>query len=150
MSTVAVQRNVEQAGGGARRLLGLEESLDLDQKAANRLYADHLNKYMLQIFGVLGLGDLDIASAQGMEIRLRDGRTLLDFSVGLGAASIGHNHPRILAAERLCHDRLWIDCIKLAPNRLRAPSPTTSPSSCRRRWRSPSSPCPARRPTRRR
>jgi acetylornithine/succinyldiaminopimelate/putrescine aminotransferase len=100
------------------RLLSLDESLSLDIKTSNELFARHLNKYMLQIFDVLGLGDMDIVSAEGMEITLRDGRRLLDFSVGLGVASIGHNHPRILAAEKKCHDLKVIDCIKLAPHKL--------------------------------
>lgn len=99
-------------------LLSLQQSLDLDITAANRLFAAHLNKYMLQIFDVLGLKDMDIESAEGVEIRLRDGRTLLDFSAGLGVAGLGHNHPRIIAAERACHERKVIDCIKLAPHKL--------------------------------
>jgi acetylornithine/succinyldiaminopimelate/putrescine aminotransferase len=100
------------------RLLSLDESLDLDIKAANSLYARHLNKYLLQVFRVLGFDEMDIDSAEGIEIRLRDGRTLLDFSTGLGVATLGHNHPRILDAERKCHERKVIDCIKLAPHKL--------------------------------
>lgn len=111
---VLPNRDVE-AGAG---LLTLDESLDLDIATANRLYAQHLNKYMLQVFRVLGLDEMDIVSAEGIEIRLRDGRTLLDFSAGLGVAALGHNHPRILEAERKCHERKVIDCIKLAPHKL--------------------------------
>lgn len=99
-------------------LLSLDESLDLDIATANGLYARHLNKYMLQVFRVLGLDEMDIEAAEGIEIRLRDGRTLLDFSTGLGVAALGHNHPRILEAERKCHERKVIDCIKLAPHKL--------------------------------
>ncbi len=100
------------------RLLSLDESLDLDIATANGLYARHLNKYMLQVYRVLGLDQMDIEAAEGIEIRLRDGRTLLDFSTGLGVAALGHNHPRILEAERKCHERKVIDCIKLAPHKL--------------------------------
>jgi acetylornithine/succinyldiaminopimelate/putrescine aminotransferase len=99
-------------------LLSLDESLDLDSATANKLYSQHLNKYMLQLFDILGLKDMDIKGAQGVEIWLNDGRTLLDFSAGLGVLGLGHNHPRIIEAERKCHDRKVIDCIKIAPHKL--------------------------------
>ena len=31
---------------------------------------------------------------------------------------LGHNHPRIIEAERKCHERKIIDCIKVAPHKL--------------------------------
>ena len=113
--TPGMPRQGEETGP---QLLSLDESLDLDVATANSLYARHLNKYMLQVYRVLGLDGMDIEAAEGMEIRLRDGRTLLDFSMGLGVAALGHNHPRIIEAERKCHERKVIDCIKLAPHKL--------------------------------
>lgn len=101
-----------------RSLLSLDQCLDLDNAAANTLYAEHLNKYMLQLFDILGFKDMDIRGAQGAEIWLNDGRTLLDFSAGLGVLGLGHNHPRIIEAERKCHERKIIDCIKIAPHKL--------------------------------
>lgn len=103
---------------GRPRLLTLDQSLELDIDAANDLYSKHLNKYMLQVFDILGFKDMDIKSAQGVEIRLKDGRTLLDFTGGLGVLGLGHNHPRIIAAERKCHDQKVIDSIKIAPHKL--------------------------------
>ncbi len=101
-----------------RKILTLDESLALDSGAANELYARHLNKYMLQLFDILGFKDMDIRGAQGIEIWLNDGRTLLDFSAGLGVVGLGHNHPRIIEAERKCHEQKIIDCIKIAPHKL--------------------------------
>ena len=49
-------------------LLTLEQSLALDGNTAMGLYAAHLNKYMLQVFDILGLAHMDIESAQGVEI----------------------------------------------------------------------------------
>src|SRR3546814_1878293 len=89
---------------------------------ANRLYSAHLNKYALQVFDILGMKDMDIEAAEGVEIRLADGRSLMDFSAGLGVAALGHNHPRIIEAERKCHNRKVIDCIKLAPHKLQGRS----------------------------
>lgn len=101
-----------------RELLTLEQSLALDNGNAMGLYAAHLNRYMLQVFDILGFADMDIESAQGVEIVLRDGRRILDYSGGFGVLGLGHNHPRIIAAERLCHDRKVLDCIKIAPHKL--------------------------------
>lgn len=108
----------ESSNGKAIPLLSLDDSMDLDITAANKFYSQHLNKYMLQIFDILGLKDMDIKGAEGVEIWLNDGRTLLDFSAGLGVVGLGHNHPRIIEAERKCHERRIIDCIKLAPHKL--------------------------------
>ena len=102
------------------QLLSLDESLDLDVATANKYYAAHLNKYLLQVFRILGLDELDIKGGQGIEIWLKDGRTLLDFSAGIGVVGLGHNHPRIIEAERKCHERKLIDCIRVAPNKIQA------------------------------
>ncbi|MFD1961123.1 aminotransferase class III-fold pyridoxal phosphate-dependent enzyme [Novosphingobium panipatense] len=122
---VAARRDREQD----RKLLTLDESLALDNAKAMALYGAHLNRYMLQVFDVLGLKDMDVASAQGSTITLRDGRTILDFSGGFGVLGLGHNHPRVLAAERRCHEERVLDCIKIAPHKLQGPWPTTSPAS---------------------
>lgn len=111
---VAARRDREQD----RKLLTLDESLALDNATAMTLYGAHLNRYMLQVFDVLGLKDMDVASAQGSTITLRDGRTILDFSGGFGVLGLGHNHPRVLAAERRCHEERVLDCIKIAPHKL--------------------------------
>lgn len=109
---------VSSPTGRSSYLLSLDQSLALDMATANSYCERHLNKYMLQIFDVLGLKDMDIKGAEGSEIWLNDGRTLLDFTGGLGVLGLGHNHPRIVAAERKCHDQKVIDCIKVAPHKL--------------------------------
>ncbi len=100
------------------KLLSLEESLSLDIASADELYAEHLNPALLKLYRALGLTGMDVESAEGVEIHLRGGRRLLDFSGGMGMLALGHNHPRILAAERLCQDRKVIDALKVAPHRL--------------------------------
>jgi acetylornithine/succinyldiaminopimelate/putrescine aminotransferase len=101
-------------------LLTLEEALSLDIAHANRLYADHVNRHMLQIFAILGLDRLDVRAAKGTVLHLSDGRRVLDFSTAMGVVGLGHNHPRIIAAERACHDRQVLDCSKLSPSKLQA------------------------------
>ncbi|TCM21401.1 putrescine aminotransferase [Novosphingobium sp. PhB165] len=101
-----------------RDLLTLEQSLALDEETALDLHAAHLDRYAFLYAELLGLRKMDIASAQGCEIVLRDGRRILDYSGGFGVLGLGHNHPRIIAAERRCHDDLVLDCIKIAPHKL--------------------------------
>ncbi|HUD93446.1 aspartate aminotransferase family protein [Sphingobium sp.] len=101
-------------------LLTLDEAVALDMGRANQLYARHLNRHLLQIYAILGLDMLDVRSAEGTTLHLADGRRVLDFSTGMGAAGLGHNHPRILAAERLCHERRLLDITKLSPHKLQA------------------------------
>lgn len=101
-----------------RRLLTLDESLALSTQDSNALYATHVNRYLLDIFKIIGMSELDIRGAQGTEIWLRDGTRLLDFSGGIGVVGLGHNHPRIIRAEQRCHEELLIDSIRMAPHKL--------------------------------
>lgn len=99
-------------------LLSLEESLALTPERSNELFRNHVNRYLLQVFDILGFSKLDIKAAQGVEIWLKDGTKALDFSGGIGVVGIGHNHPRIIRAEQRCHEELLIDSIRMAPHKL--------------------------------
>ena len=101
-------------------LLTLEESLQLDVSHANELYKKHLNPGLFRLYRMLGTSNLDIVSAEGMEILLSDGRRLLDFSSAMGVAALGHNHPRIIAAEKRCHDGKILDALKVGPVKLQS------------------------------
>jgi acetylornithine/succinyldiaminopimelate/putrescine aminotransferase len=100
------------------KLLTLEESYNQNMKEANKLFATHMNPTLLGIYQALGVADLDIKGASGVEITLTDGRTILDFSGSIGILGVGHNHPRIVAAEKFCHEKQVIDAIKLSPHKL--------------------------------
>ena len=100
------------------KILSLEESLSLNVERANAFYSAHCNPGLLNIFKALGMGSADIVSAEGMEIYLKNGRTLLDFSSAMGVLALGHNHSRIVSAERTCHERRVLDAVKMAPHKL--------------------------------
>lgn len=101
-------------------LYSLEEAVALEPRQIRELYRRHVNAGLLKAFTVLGFADLDMESAEGVEIRLRDGRVLLDFSSAIGVLGLGHNHPRIIAAERFCHEHRLIDAFKVGPLKLQA------------------------------
>lgn len=102
------------------KLLGLEEAINISQEKANELYKAHVNAGLLGIYEILGVADMDIVSAEGIEIKLKDGRTILDFTSALGIINLGHNHPKILAAEARCSNLKIINAIKLAPHKLQS------------------------------
>ena len=102
------------------QLLSLKDSISLDVKEANRLYEKHFNPGLLEIYKILGLSEMDIVSAEGVEIHLADGRPICKTTSSIGVLGLGHNHPRIIAAEKLCHEKKLIDAIKVAPHKLQA------------------------------
>jgi acetylornithine/succinyldiaminopimelate/putrescine aminotransferase/FAD/FMN-containing dehydrogenase len=112
------QMNSNAHNGGG--LLTLRESLDLEQSKANELYKKHVNSGLLGVYELLGLNNLDARSAEGVFIRLKDGRNILDFTSAIGIIGLGHNHPRITAAEKLCLDEKILNAIKLGPHKLQS------------------------------
>ncbi len=100
------------------KLLTLDESLSIEQTESNRLYKKYVNAGLINIFQMLGFRDMDVVSAEGTEIKLRDGRTILDFTSAIGILGLGHNHPRIIAAEKRFLDQKIINAIKIAPHKL--------------------------------
>ena len=63
---------------------------------------------------------MDIESCKGLSIKLKNGTKILDFTSGIGVLALGHNHPKILEAEALCHQLELIDVQKFGINRLQS------------------------------
>ena len=101
-------------------LLTLQDSLALTSAETGDLYRNHLNPRLFDLYRALGLSEMDVESAEGLELRLREGRTILDFSSAMGVLGLGHNHPRIVGAERACHANRVADAIKMGPHKLQA------------------------------
>ena len=114
-------------------LLTLEEALALSTAEVQRLYAHHVNPSLLKVYHILGVADFDAVRAQGMEIELRDGRIILDFSSALGILGLGHHHPRIDAAEAECKRRHVLEAVKVAPQKLQSYAPRLFQPTLRQR-----------------
>ncbi|MEC7846649.1 MAG: aminotransferase class III-fold pyridoxal phosphate-dependent enzyme [Gemmatimonadota bacterium] len=102
------------------RLLTLEEALDWSAVDYLEAYRRHVNPGLHRIYRSLGMNELDVVRAQGTKLHLRGGRVITDFTSAGGILNLGHNHPRIVAAERLCLDNQVVDALKIAPHRLQA------------------------------
>jgi len=104
----------------SKKTLSLSESFKLTEKEYQHLYRKHINPGLLSIYKILGFTKMNIESAQGLEMKMQNGKTVLDFTSGLGVLGLGHNHPKIIKAEQLCHQLLSIDVQKFGINRLQS------------------------------
>ena len=102
------------------KTLSLKESFNLTEREYQQLFRKHINPSLLSIYKILGFTEMDIESAQGLEINMKDGKKVLDFTSGIGVLGLGHNHPKIVAAEQLCHQLNTIDVQKFGINRLQS------------------------------
>ncbi len=98
----------------------LNQALKLNEKEYQRLFYKHVNPGLFSIYKILGFTEMDIDSCEGLKIKLKNGNTILDFTSGIGVLALGHNHPKILEAELLCHQFSLIDVQKFGINRLQS------------------------------
>jgi putrescine aminotransferase len=82
------------------------------------IYARHLNPSLPTLLKFMGYGTIP-ESSEGMVLRDVEGNEWLDFLGGLGVFSLGHRHPRVVAAVREQLDRLPLQ-IPIFFNRLQA------------------------------
>ncbi|MBI4511413.1 MAG: aspartate aminotransferase family protein [Deltaproteobacteria bacterium] len=75
---------------------------------AAALYAEHVNPAFVRLLGTFGYGRVFVR-ARGVELWDTEERRYIDFLAGFGAASLGHNPPRLIArlnealVQDLCH-----------------------------------------------
>ncbi len=104
----------------SKKTISLKESFSLTEKEYQHLYRKHINPGLLSIYRILGFTKMDMESAQGLKMNMKDGKTVLDFTSGIGVLGLGHNHPQIVKAEQLCHQLKTIDVQKFGINRLQS------------------------------
>ena len=100
--------------------LSLKQILDLNEKEIHKHYRKHVNPGLFSIYKILGFNQMDIESSKGLEIKLKNGKTILDFTSGIGVLALGHNHPSIIKVEKKCHELNLIDIQKFGINRMQA------------------------------
>jgi len=85
-------------------LLSVHEAVNMPLERMSQLFVDHLNPGQLHFMKLLGFHKVKIESAEGVFYTDHNGRQILDFFGGFGSLSLGHNHPRILAARKKFQD----------------------------------------------
>jgi acetylornithine/succinyldiaminopimelate/putrescine aminotransferase len=101
-------------------LITLDEAYDLKFEVWSKYYKEHLDKGLLNAYKILGLSKIDVVKAEGLFIMLDDNRKILDFTSSMGVLALGHNHPKIVNAEKKYLDSNKINAIKVGPNKLQA------------------------------
>ena len=81
------------------KLLTLQDCENLDIKKIRSLYKDYVNPGLENILYSFGAGEMLVDHSEGVWMYTTDGRKILDVSGGMGVLTLGHNHPRILAAR---------------------------------------------------
>ncbi|MEU4519153.1 aminotransferase class III-fold pyridoxal phosphate-dependent enzyme [Amycolatopsis sp. NPDC024027] len=86
-------------------LITLEQAERLDVDEVHELYRKYVNKSQVKLMTSFGFGRELVDRAEGAHLHTRDGRTVLDFTGGVGVLNHGHNHPRIVAARKRFQER---------------------------------------------
>jgi acetylornithine/succinyldiaminopimelate/putrescine aminotransferase len=82
------------------RLITVEEAEQLSPAEVHELYRRYINGSQVKLMTSFGFGHDLVDHASGAHLHLTDGRTILDFTGGVGVLNHGHNHPRILAVRQ--------------------------------------------------
>ncbi len=81
-------------------LLSVDDAKALSVEGMTELFNSHLNPGQYHFMKLLGFHKIKIEHAEGMYYTDQNGRKILDFFGGFGSLSLGHNHPRIIAARK--------------------------------------------------
>lgn len=88
---------------------------DLDEmpiEEIHRHYRRYINPGQVSLLASFEAGRDTVASAEGLCIRLNNGRTIKDFTGGIGVLNLGHNHADILEARRDYSERKRLEVHK--------------------------------------
>jgi len=81
-------------------LLDIKKCQNLSNKQIQKLYSQYINPGLTESLNVFSFGNDVVKSANGSEIKLKNKKTILDFTGGLGVLNFGHN-PKEILSERI-------------------------------------------------
>lgn len=94
-----INRQPETSG-----LFSFEDATNLKIGDVHELYRKFVNPGQVEFIASFGPGRVIAEKAEGNRIYTSDGRTILDFTGGIGVLNHGHNHPDILAVRKRFQD----------------------------------------------
>ena len=97
-------------------LIALRDVPDLSQQRIADAHRAHLNPALMTLMRLGGYDEVRVVRAEGPYLYTADGRRLLDLVSAYGALSHGHNHPRVVAAQRWFDERGEADLLKEFPS----------------------------------
>jgi len=93
-------------------LLTIDAAQALDARQIQQLYRQYVNPGQVDMLTSFGFGRELVTKAEGCRLETDNGRTILDFTGGMGVLNHGHNHPRILSARRRFQQQLRMEVNK--------------------------------------
>ena len=81
-------------------MISVDQIDKLDLKAIEKIYTENVNPGLVHYYKILGFNKILIKRAQGVYYYDQDEEKIFDFAGGVGAAALGHNHPRIIKARK--------------------------------------------------
>ncbi len=84
----------------SKQLLSVEDCDYLDIDLVHDLHRKYVNSSRVDLLKIFEFGNELASHAEGTKIFLKNGKTILDFTGGIGVLNHGHNHPRILEVRR--------------------------------------------------
>ena len=82
-----------------KKTISLKDSLEISEKNCNVFFKRHINPGLLSIYRILGFANMPIESAKGLKLFLKDGRTILDFTSGIGVLKTS-SYPLVVSRRR--------------------------------------------------
>jgi putrescine aminotransferase len=82
-----------------KKLFSVDDCENLSNDDVRKLYKNHVNPAVENLFSAFQLGEESIDYAEGVWIYTKNKKKILDVTGGIGVLSHGHNNPRILNAR---------------------------------------------------
>ena len=98
-------------------LYSLKQAFDLESKDVKKLYREHSNIKLPDIYYKFSFGKKIFSSAKGSFIYDKQKNKYFDFTGGLGVANFGHNHPKIIKARINFQKKNYLEIHKSYLNR---------------------------------
>jgi putrescine aminotransferase len=96
---------VESELAGTAEVTGIGEDVEAHVNGVIEKYRQYVNPGLTRLLQFGGFGDLE-ESADGCVVTMATGATYLDFLGGYGVFSVGHRHPKVVAAVHRQLDRM--------------------------------------------
>lgn len=93
-------------------LFSVDQIEQLSIKEVHDLYKKYVNPGQVELISAFGFGWDQVEYAEEEKIVLKSGRTIYDFTGGIGVLNHGHNHPRILEARKTFQEKKRLEVHK--------------------------------------
>ena len=95
-------RRTRRGRAARRRARAVRDEVPAPRRARAGVTTDPRERHLVRYLG--GFAPFVVARAEGMWLETTDGRRLLDFSSGQICSTLGHRHPRVMAAAAAALD----------------------------------------------